>query len=173
VNRQRLVAPVARHRDAAPVAFEAAVADPVRVRQQRIARERVRIGRAIRLLATAEHRHRHAVIAAPVEARDAAAEMRQHVEPQQRVRQRDGRRMRGADALRERGGLRAGADRLRGGSQARAARLARGRRCARGRGSHVELLSFVDETIRRARAAPCERDIAIRPSRRRPPRPAR
>ncbi len=79
MQRQRLAGAVARHIDTAAEKLEQPAAYVIRIRQQRITRELVRIGGRARREARPEDWHERAV-AAPVEARDAAAESRRDIE---------------------------------------------------------------------------------------------
>jgi hypothetical protein len=90
MNGQRLSHTIARHVDASPAHAEMTAADAIRVRQHRIARQLIRIGIGRDMTAAAEYRHQRAV-AAPVEAGDAAAQRRRHVEPQMGVGERHAR----------------------------------------------------------------------------------
>jgi hypothetical protein len=92
MNRKRFVGAILRHVDPPSRHIEMPAADPVRIRQQRIAGELIRLGIRRDMTATPEDRRERAVVA-PVETGDAAAERRCDVETQMRVGKRDARKL--------------------------------------------------------------------------------
>ncbi len=137
MNRQGFVGAILRHLDTPPRHIEMTAADAVRIRQQRIAGQLVRLGIRSDVTAAPENRRERAVVT-PVETGDAAAERRRDIEAQMRVGERDAREL-AAARLTDRNRRRTGTRKHRIGRrvESRASALRRGGN--RIRNSHIWL----------------------------------